>query len=135
MDKQQVRNTLNQLVEADHDRRAKQMELDRYTQSHEPPRAPSEFENLDAFVDYQEKRQEYHDRLQSLQTALDGANKAYKEAEDTLGRVLPDNVPLRYDYAGQHPELQGVRFTVTNQHVYRERTLVISRSGEPGSEP
>jgi hypothetical protein len=60
---------------------------------------------------------------------MENANttQRYKEAEQALLGILPENTPFHYDYEGSRPELAGQRFTIVNQH----RTIMISSSGPP----
>jgi hypothetical protein len=48
MDREQVRETVNQLVESEHDQRAATTLLRDFQDTNEPPLAPDEFESLEA---------------------------------------------------------------------------------------
>ena len=52
MDREQVRETVNQLVESEHDQRAATTLLRDFQDANEPPLAPNEFEGLEAFLDF-----------------------------------------------------------------------------------
>jgi|SRR5215207_4652029 len=118
MDSEQVRDLVNQLVEAEFDSREAHERLDRARQTNDPPPiAPSEFENLEAFRDFLEAKRRHEDLLQILMTQRDEAKALYDEAERALRVTLPENTSLHYDYEGNRQELAGIRFKNTNQHL------------------
>jgi hypothetical protein len=131
MDRQQVHETINQLVETYHDQPQARDRLSHLTTSNQPTREPDKFPDLPAFLAFHDERQRYEDRLQSLRTEVANLDKAHKEAERTLRGILPANVPLYYHYDGDRQDLAGVQFKIVNQH----RTIIISSSGSPGQGP
>ena len=57
MDREQVRGVVNQLVEAEFDQTQALSRLKRFTESIDPPpRPPSEFKDLQAFLDFYEEK-------------------------------------------------------------------------------
>jgi hypothetical protein len=134
VDRVHVRSVVNQLVEAEFDQTQAESRLRRFTESYDPPpRQPSEFESLEALLDFYEQKRGYDDELQSLKTQLENAQGAYMAAAETLQRgILPENTPLHYDYEGERGELSGKRFTIANQHISGGlSTIRISSIGPP----
>jgi hypothetical protein len=132
MDREQVHETINQLVETYHDRHEARGRLTRFPTSNQLPREPAEFLNLPAFLAFHEERRRYEDRLQSLRTEVENLDIAHREAERQLRVILPPNVPLYYDYAGTRQELAGMRFMIVNQSLSRgHSTIIISPTGPP----
>jgi hypothetical protein len=68
MDREQVRETVNQLVESEHDQRKATTLLRDFQDTNEPPLAPNEFETVEAFLDFYGGQQDYENRVQSLKT-------------------------------------------------------------------
>ena len=123
-----VHETVNRLVEGEFDRRVLMEGLDRFEQTHgPPPKAPSEFENLAAFLNFYEAKRRYETERQSLQNQRDEANEAYNQAESMLRSILPENTPLHYHYEGNRQELAGQQFTIVNEHLSGVRSHVTIR--------
>lgn len=133
MDRQQVHETINRLVETYHDLLQAQERLARFSALNEPPRKPAVFPDLPAFLDFHEERRRYEDRLQSFRIEVEVLDEAHKEAERTLQDILPENVPLSYDYEGEHQELVGMWFRLVNQHLrgVQSRIVISSSYGPP----
>jgi hypothetical protein len=115
VDTTELRDTVNQLVEAQLDQETTQARLDRFKESNHPPRAPSEFNSLQAFLDFHDRKQLYEGEISSLETGRAAAKDRYDQAVSKLKRVMPTNVPLHYTYEGQRQELEGVRYTIVNR--------------------
>ena len=127
MDREQLHKTVNQLVESYHDRHRARGKLTSFRSSNEPPQEPGEFPSLQVLIDFHEEQRTYEDTLQSLQDELARIEKAYDQAEDALGSVLPPNRMLRYDYDGEHEELAGTKITIifrTHQQGGRHPTII-----------
>ena len=127
MDRDQVHETINQLVEAYHDEPQARERLTHFTATNERPIKPDQFPNLVTFLNFHDERRTYDDTLQSLRIEVENLTTAHKVAELALLGILPENTPLHYDYIGNRQELAGQRFTIVNQH----RTIMISPSGQP----
>jgi hypothetical protein len=89
MDRERVRETVNQLVESQHDQRQATTRLRDYQNANEPPLAPDEFESLEAFLDFYGGQQDYENRVQSLESEQTNAKQRYDEARGALSQVLP----------------------------------------------
>jgi DNA repair exonuclease SbcCD ATPase subunit len=114
MDAKQVHETINQLVEAQHDRTAAQTQLREFQNSNNPPLAPGEFDSLQSFLDFHDQRQAYEDEIRSLKVDRDKAQQRYDQARAALSKVLPANVLLNYAYEGDREELKGWQFEIMN---------------------
>jgi hypothetical protein len=134
MDRAQVHETINQLVETYHDQHQARGRLTQFLNSAELPREPDKFPNLLAFLAFHEERRRYEDRLLSIRTEGENLDKAYREAERKLRDILPQNVPQHYDYEGKRQEFAGVQFTITNQHLSEGRTQITISSSRPADE-
>ena len=114
MDKDQVRKTVEQLVESHYDQRQIQSRLRHFQGASEPPLAPSKFESLDAFLDFYGRNQGHEDSIESLKTEHTSATEQYDQARLALSWVLPTNVLLRYTYEGSREELKGQQYDIMN---------------------
>jgi hypothetical protein len=114
MDKEQVRETIEQLVESQYDRLQAQTRLRKFQDARTPPLAPSEFESLEAFLDFYGRTQDQEDSLESLNTEYTNATEQYDQARAALSRALPTNVPLYYTYEGGREELKDQQYEIMN---------------------
>ncbi len=114
MDKQEIRDTVNQLIEAWHDHAEAKRQLEIYSASQLPPEPPSQFEGLQDLYEFDELRRSYQGGLTSHQNQLRAAQKAYEEAGDKLGEVLPAGAGLQYTYQGERGNLEGRRYLILN---------------------
>jgi hypothetical protein len=131
MDTTELRDTVNQLVEAEFDQEATQARLDRFKESNDLPRAPSEFNSLQAFLDFHDRRQQYVGELSNLEAERAAAKDRYDQAVSKLKRVLPTNVPLHYTYEGPRQELEGVRYTIINRGIGGGASQIVVSSVRP----
>ena len=132
MDKQQVRETIEQLVESQHDQRQAQTRLRNFQDASENPLVPSEFESLEAFLDFYGRTQEHEDSLESLNTEYTNATEHYDQARAALSWVLPTNVLLRYTYEGGREELKGQQYDIMNASgAGRGQIRITSRPPQP----
>ena len=114
MDKDQVRKTVEQLVESHYDQRQIQSRLRHFQDASEPPLAPSKFESLEAFLDFYGRNQGHEDSIESLNTEYTSATEQYDQARMALSRALPTNVPLYYTYEGDREELKDQQYEIVN---------------------
>jgi hypothetical protein len=114
MDKEEVRKTIEQLVECQYDRLQAQTRLREFQDASTPPLAPSEFESLDAFLDFYGPTQDHEHSLESLNTAYTNATEQYDQAREALSRVLPMNALLHYTYEGNREELKDQQYDIVN---------------------
>jgi len=114
MDKEQVRETIEQLVESEYDRLQAQTRLREFQDASTPSLAPSEFESLDAFLDFYGRTQDHEHSLESLNTGYTNATEQYDQAREALSRVLPMNALLHYTYEGSREELKDQQYDITN---------------------
>ena len=114
MDKEQVRETIEQLVESQYDRLQAQTRLRKFQDASTPPLAPSEFESLEVFLDFYGRTQDHEHSLESLNTDYTNATERYDQARAALSRVLPTNALLHYTYEGDREELKGQQYDIMN---------------------
>ena len=114
MDRERVRETVNQLVESEHDQRQATTRLRDYQNANQPPLEPDEFESLEAFLDFYGGQQDYENRVQSLESEQTNAKQRYDEARFALSQVLPTNAPLHYTYEGDREELKDQQYDIVN---------------------
>jgi hypothetical protein len=114
MDRERVRETVNQLVESEHLQRQATTRLREYQNANLPPLPPDEFENLEAFLDFYGGQQDYENRVQSLKTEHADAKQQYDQARMALSQVLPTNKLLHYTYEGNREELKGQQYDIVN---------------------
>ena len=110
-----VRSILGQLIEARSDRNDADKRLRDYRAANTPPEVPNEFENVDTFLDYHQRRQFYENGLRQHQNALKKAKKEYAGAAAQLLLFLPEGVPLRYTYEGERSELLGTEYILVRK--------------------
>ena len=110
-----VRSILGQLIEAREDQNDADRRLHDYRAANTPPEVPTEFENVDAFLDYHHRRQSYENHLRQHENALKKARKEYADAVEQLLVFLPDGVPLRYTYEGERSELYGAEYVIVRK--------------------
>ena len=132
MDKEQVRETIEQLVESQYDRLQAQARLRKFQDARTPPLAPSEFESLEAFLDFYGRTQDQEDSLESLNTEYTNATEQYDQARAALSRVLPTNALLHYTYEGNREELKDQQYEIMNMSSPGEGQIRIThRPAQP----
>jgi hypothetical protein len=110
-----VRSILGKLVAAREDQNDADKRLRDYRAANTPPEVPTEFENVDAFLDYHHRRQSYEEYLRQHENALKKAKKEYADAADQLLLFLPEGVPLRYTYEGERSELFSTEYVIVRK--------------------
>ena len=128
MDKDQVRKTVEQLVESHYDQRQIQSRLRHFQDASEPPLAPSKFESLEAFLDFYGRKPGHEDSIESLKTEHTSATEQYDQARLALSWVLPMNVPLYYTYEGDREVLKDQQYEIMNVSSAGQGQIVIAPS-------
>ena len=132
MDKEQVHETINKLVESEHDQRAATTLLRDFQGANEPPLAPDEFENLEAFLDFYGAQQDYENRVQSLKTEHADAKQQYDQARMALSQALPRNALLHYTYEGEREELKDQQYDIVNvSGAGQDQIRIAQRPAQP----
>ena len=124
-----VRSILGQLIEAREDQNDADKRLHDYRAASTPPEVPSEFENVDTFLDYHHRRQSYENGLRQHENALKKAKKEYADAAHQLLLFLPEGAPLRYTYQGERSELSSSEYVL----VRKEGEIVIQGTSKAPS--
>jgi hypothetical protein len=114
VDEREIRETINQLVEAWVDLEAAQERLADFTKSNDPPPLPGAFDSFQSFLDFYGSQQDYKDELKNLKGKLATCNKAYEQASLGLQEILPVRVPLHYTYEGERQDLEGTECHIVN---------------------
>jgi hypothetical protein len=96
-----VRTILGHLVEAQKDQNDADKRLHDYRAAKTPPEVPNDFEDVNAFLEYHHRRQNYEYQLRQHENALKKAKKEYADVAEQVLLFLPDSVPLRYTYEGE----------------------------------
>jgi hypothetical protein len=128
MDKDQVRKTVEQLVESHYDQRQIQSRLRHFQDASETPLAPSKFESLEAFLDFYGRKPGHEDSIESLKTEHTSVTEQYDQARLALSWVLPMNVPLYYTYEGDREELKDQQYEIMNVSSAGQGQIVIAPS-------
>ena len=110
----EIRETINQLVEAWVDRDAAQERLADFTKSNDPPPLPGAFDSFQSFLDFYGSQQDYKNELKNLKGELTACHKAYEQASSGLQEILPVRVPLHYTYQGERQDLEGTECHIVN---------------------
>jgi hypothetical protein len=110
-----VSSILRQLLEAREDQNDANKRLHEYKTARTPPDVPNEFEDVDAFLDYHHRRQNYENQLKQHENALTKAREEYTDAANQLLLFLPDGVPLRYTYEGERSELFSTEYVIVRK--------------------
>ena len=128
MDKDQVRKTVEQLVESHYDQRQIQSRLRHFQDASEPPLTPSKFESLEAFLDFYGRKHGHEDSTESLKTEHTSATEQYDQARLALSWVLPMKVPLYYTYEGDREVLKDQQYEIMNVSSAGQGQIVIAPS-------
>ncbi len=123
-----VRSILGQLIETREDQNNADKRLHDYRAANTAPDVPSEFEDVDTFLDYHHRRQSYENNLRQHEIALKKAKKEYADAADQLLLFLPDGVPLRYTYQGERSELFSTEYVIVRK---KDEIVIQSPSRAP----
>jgi hypothetical protein len=107
-----IESAVKQLVEAEHDRLAAEAELERIKAAPEQPELPEEFAHVHELVEHHRRVREYEDKVNRQKQAIDTAETSYNQAAALLRDVLPENVPLSYEYPGRREDMVGKRYVV-----------------------
>jgi hypothetical protein len=110
-----VRSILGELVAAREDQNDADKRLHDYRAANTPPEVPTDFENVDTFLDYHHRRQSYEEYLRQHENALKKAKKEYADAAEQLLLFLPEGVPLRYTYEGERSELFSTEYVIVRK--------------------
>ncbi len=116
-----IESAVQQLVEAEHNRLAAEAELERIKAAREQPEPPEQFAQVDELVEHHSRVLEYEDKVSRQKHAIVTAETSYTQAAELLRDVLPENVPLTYDYPGRREDMVGKRYVV----IKREGKVIV----------
>ncbi len=91
----------------------KQGQLDQFQESHQPPEPPGEFDSVSSLIDFLQKKESYERDLVGFNGRLQAATRAFAGHEGPFLEVLPEGVPLVYEYQTYGSGPVGKRFRIT----------------------
>ena len=124
----EVRDLIYQLVESEYDHDVARTNLRDFHDATTPPAAPSEFNSLEEFLNFHDYKLRFVEQERALTAARDDAQGRYDHASAWLQRLLPENTPLRFAYAGEYPELLGRQYTIENRNMGTQGHIAVSYS-------
>jgi hypothetical protein len=116
-----IESAVKQLVEAEHDRLAAEAELERIKAAPEQPELPEEFAHVHELVEHHRRVREYEDKVNRQKQTINTAEQAYNQAAALLRDVMPENVPLKYDYPDSREDMIGKRYVI----MKREGAVIV----------
>ena len=116
-----IESAVQQLVEGEQNRLTAEAELERIQAASEQPEPPEEFAQVDELVEHHRRILEYEDKVNRQKQAIDTAEASYNQAAELLRGVLPENVPLTYEYPGRREDMVGKRYVV----IKREGKVIV----------
>jgi hypothetical protein len=120
-----VEPILNRLLELLHDKEMAKRDLDRFKESEHPPPPPEEFASLRTFLEFHEPNRKYKKDLSDREARLSKFEEDYEVRAREVLAVLPENVPLHYEYTGGRFEPGDTSYTIVN----RQGQLIVERGG------
>jgi hypothetical protein len=118
-----VEPILNRLLELLHDKEMAKRALDRFKETNNPPPPPEEFANLRTFLEFHEPNRKYKKDLSDREARLSEFETHYEVRAREVLAMLPENVPLHYEYTGERSEPGNTSYTIIN----RQGQLIIER--------
>jgi hypothetical protein len=110
-----VEPILNRLLELLHDKEMAKRALDRYKETAHPPLPPEEFANLRTFLEFHERNRKYKKDLSDREARLSRFETNYEVRAREVLAILPENVPLHYEYTGGRFEPGDTSYTIMNR--------------------
>ena len=120
-----VEPILNRLLELLHDKEMAQEALDRFKETEHPPPPPEEFANLRTFLEFHERNRKYKKDLSDREARLSQFEEHYEVRAREVLAILPENVPLHYEYTGESFGAENTSYTIMN----RQGRLIIESRG------
>ena len=110
----EIQGILEELVEADHDRKAAYGRLEDFKANEAPSEQPVVFDGPDDLSDYHRRRERYEAELGDHESDLEAARTSYAGPEKRLRGVLPQNTSLYYTYEGDREHLRGTLYEISH---------------------
>jgi hypothetical protein len=131
VDLRRVRKTLYELVQAEQSQKTMRERLNNFNASKQPPRAPSEFSSLQAFLDFYRRKREYEGELKGIEAKLNYAKNVYDRTTRELVDILPENTPLHFTYKDRRQDPDGTEFVIVNRRLGPSRGQITISSSRP----
>jgi hypothetical protein len=116
---------LNRLLELLHDKEMAKGALDRFKETEHPPPPPEEFANLRTFLEFHKRNRQYKKDLSDRGAKLSQFEEHYEVRAREVLAILPENVPLHYEYTGGNLGSGNTSYTIMN----RQGQLIIESRG------
>ena len=120
-----VEPILNRLLELLHDKEMAKRDLDRFKETEHPPPPPEEFANLRTFLEFHERNRKYKKDLSDREARLSEFEEHYEVRAREVLAILPEDVPLHYEYTGGSLGSENTSYTIIN----RQGQLIIGSRG------
>ena len=120
-----VEHILNRLLDLLHDKEMAKRDLDRFKEMEHPPSPPEEFANLRNFLEFHGHNRKYKEDLRDREARHNTFETDYEVRAREVLAILPENVPLHFEYTGVRSESGNTPYTFVN----RQGQLIVERSG------
>ena len=111
---QELPSTLDQLVEAWHDRAHARLAFDKYRATVKEPPPPPSFSGVSELIAYNQHKERYQEGLADVQIEMESSRIHYSETAHKVEQFLPPYSPLRYAYQGNRDEFKNKEFAILN---------------------
>ena len=111
---QELPSTLDNLVEAWHDRARARQAFDQYRATVKEPPPPPSFGGVSELIAYNQQKERYQEGLANVQVEMESTRIHYAETTRKVEQFLPPYSPLRYAYQGNRDEFKDKEFVILN---------------------
>lgn len=148
MSDEDIKRTVDGLVEAWEDHQAALDEHDAFQRNHIEPEPPATvIESVESLIEYDRQKWRYDERLEAINDKLEKHNTELQVKSSMVKLLLPLSHILVHDYRGQRSDLQGNTYAIRHElpeggrrpptyAIRRELPSVINisrRTGPPGN--
>jgi len=103
----------------------KQRQLSKFQEDHHSPEPPQEFNNVSGLIEFNIEKSRYETTLRGYRDRLMTAERAFVQQGAALLTLLPEGVPLIYQYQGYGMGPMGKRFKIVPVSSDDERSLQV----------
>ena len=111
---EELPSTLDNLVEAWHDRAHARQAFDQYRATVKEPPPPPSFGDVSELIAYNQRKERYQEGLADVQIGMESSRILYSEIARMVEQFLPPYSPLRYAYQGGRDEFKDKEFVILN---------------------
>jgi hypothetical protein len=76
----------------------RQRQLDDFQANRHPPEAPKQFDSVDSLIEFNLQKGDHEEDLREYSNRLAEARKNFVPLASRLGQLLPEGIPLIYEY-------------------------------------